>query len=167
MITGTLDEPGLIARWSLCAVLAVAFQTGVIWKLSIVGARPEVPLLLAVTSGVVVGERLFDGLWIGLLFDLVAGPMIGLSAFSYGVAGYAAGAVDDVLITDSPIVKAFHIAGASALAIVIQALVGEVFGQPYSDGWRFLWVAALVAVFHLPLGLPAMRVVEWAEPEDR
>lgn len=164
-----LDNPVVLGRWSLVAALTISLQDALMWRLSVFGVHPELPLLVAVTAGVVIGARrgCIVGFWVGLLSDAVSGPLLGVNAFTLCLVGYGAGVSDELLLADDAISRVIQIAVGSAAAILIQAAVGEVFGRPYMSGGSFVRIAVGVGLLHAPLGPLAVRVVEWAEPEER
>jgi rod shape-determining protein MreD len=151
-------------RLPLVIFLVLAVQTTVGADIRIVGVAPDLMLLLAVASGLVVGpERgAVIAFIIGLSYDLVLQTPFGLSAFAYAAAAFGAGYVKLSVLRAPRWIPILTVAVASAGGIVVFALVGTLFGLEHVLDPHLLTVIIVVSVINGALALPAIRLQRWA-----
>jgi rod shape-determining protein MreD len=159
-------------RLPLVAFVALALQTSAMAELRIFGVAPDLVLLLAVAGGLVAGpERGAPAAFVlGLAFDLVLQTPFGLSALAYSVAAFAIGYVQLSVLRAGRIFPMLAVAGASALAVVVYALAGIVFGLQRVIGVQLLPVLLVVPLVNgllAPVALPVMRWVLLAGDRQR
>lgn len=87
-------------------ILGVAFQTSVAHRFAVMGAKPDVVLVMVSIFALVRGRNgaAAVGLSAGMLQDLLIGRMIGSSALAKGACGFLVGAMEPNLYKENPIV---------------------------------------------------------------
>ncbi len=168
MLRAAVESPWV--RLPLVIFLFLALQTSIAAELRIAGVAPDLMLLLAVCSGLVVGpERgALTGFVIGLSYDLVLQTPFGLSAFAYAAAAFAAGYVKLSVLRSPRWIPILTVAVASALGVMVFALVGTLFGLEHVVTPHLLTVMLVVSVVNGALALPVIRLQRWTlvQPAD-
>ncbi|MBI2711182.1 MAG: rod shape-determining protein MreD [Actinobacteria bacterium] len=128
------------ARVALVVFVAIVVQLSFVAPITVLGARGDVVLLVAIAAGIEAGpERgAVVGFAAGLTFDLLQAGPAGLSALAYTLVGYAAGTFGSAVLRSSWWIPLAATVLASALGVVVMALLEAVFG------------GAPVTVGHLP-----------------
>jgi rod shape-determining protein MreD len=147
---------------------ALVLQVCLLARFSFDGARPDVMVLLAVAAGFVAGpERgAIVGFAAGLAFDVVLATPFGLSALVYTLVGYAVGVLGGNVIRASWWISPLLVAVASAAAMVLYALVGEVLGQATLKGPPLTAIVVVVSALNAVLAPLAIRAVRWAAADQ-
>jgi rod shape-determining protein MreD len=151
-------------RVPLVVFVALALQTGVAADVRPFGATADIMVLLAVCGGFVGGPQRGAGcgFFIGIAYDLVLNTPFGLSALTYGLAGYACGFLQIGVAAAPWWIGMLAVGGASAVATALYALIGTVFGLQDAITLHLITIVAVVGVVNValaPLGLAAQR---WA-----
>jgi len=117
----------------LLFLLLVPVQAGLLSPLLRFGIRPDSSLAILYAIGLLTSpvEGALAGIGLGLLLDLSTASFIGLSAFSLGVLGFAAGILGKrVLELDSPsnlvFLALFSLAQSLGTAFFFSATYGDV-----------------------------------------
>ncbi|MCU1351390.1 MAG: rod shape-determining protein MreD [Acidimicrobiales bacterium] len=152
----------IAARVAACIVVALVLQVCFFARLPIAGARPDLLLLMGIAAGFVAGadKGAAVGFASGVAFDLLLPTPLGLSALVYTVVGYGAGALGGSVIRAAWWIPMAMAAAASAVGVVLYALVGEVLGQETLSGPSLTAIVAVVAAVNAvfaPAAVWAMR----------
>lgn len=155
----------MLLRWATVLTVAFVLQVGVVADLRPFGVHADVMLLLAVCAGLAggPGRGAVVGFIAGLLVDLLMPGTLGVAAMAYAVVGFVVGSVQEAMLNTS---RSFSIAVttvASAVGVLLFALLGELLGQRSLTDPRLLRIVGIVAAFNALLCVPALAVSRWAE----
>ena len=155
-----------VARLALVVILAVGLQAGAASAVAVWGVTPEVPLVVAIAGGLVLGSQrgAVLGFATGLALDvLVPARPLGLWALVLTVAGAVAGWVGESgpgmpRRVAQVLTAAAATAGASLAYVALSGLVGSpvVTSVPL---WR---VVVIASVWSAALVVPVGAVLRWA-----
>lgn len=150
-------------RLPLLILTAVLVHTTVASRVRILGVMPEVMLLVAIAAGMAAGatQGAVVGFGAGLAADVFLATPFGLSALVYCVIGYAVGAAHSGVLANSKVVPAVTGLVASAVGVVLFAIVDAILGRPVGLA-HLVTVAAVVGVVNALLAPLAVRLVGWA-----
>jgi rod shape-determining protein MreD len=116
----------------LWVITAIALQASVFGRLTFLGPRPDlvlvVVLCLALYDGPLVGS--VAGFGAGFLVDLLSNHVLGVSALAFCLAGWGAGTVRDYYDRDSATTPMVMVAVATALTTIFLAAVLKLLGDP-------------------------------------
>ncbi len=147
----------------LLVLLALILQQSVLDDLRVGGVQPDVMLLVAVAAGMAGrAERgAVVGFVAGLLADLFSPVPLGLAALTFSVVGYVVGSIQAGIIRSVwwiPVLTAFV---ASALGVVLYAVVAAMIGRPHYVSLHLLFTAGGVALVNAVLAGPAVAALRW------
>ena len=150
-------------------VVAVVLHAAVLPQLRVAGVAPDVLLLVGIAAGITTGpgRGAAVGFVAGLLADAFLQSPFGLSALSYCVVAYGVGTFNDTVLPASRWVVVGTAMVASALGVILFAVIGAVVGQTHLLSDRLVTVTVVVALVNgllAPAALPALR---WATTADR
>ena len=159
------DESGLVLRWTTVVVVAFVLQVGLVADVRPFGVHGDVMLLLAVCAGLAggPGRGAVVGFVAGLLVDLLMPGTLGVAAMAYAVVGFVVGTVQEAMLNTSRAFSIVVTAIASALGILLFALLGELLGQRSLTDPQLLPIVGIVAAFNALLCVPTLAVSRWAE----
>jgi rod shape-determining protein MreD len=82
--------------WGLLLILALVLQATIVPLVSINGIRPDLLLIIVVSSGLLLGKEqgVGMGFFSGLLQDLASGNIFGLNVLSKMATGFVAGSLE-------------------------------------------------------------------------
>lgn len=155
-----------VSRSTIVVFVLFAIQYTLLDSVRVLGAHPDIMLLLPVSAGYVGGpERgAVFGFAGGLVADLFLPTTFGLSALVGCLLGYGVGLATEGLVRSSwwlPVVVA---AAATATGLVAYAILGSLLGEP-KQLTVFLTPALSVATPAAAiLAIPVLRLVAWAVP---
>lgn len=157
-----------VVRAGVVVLVALVLQVGLLSSFSFEGARPDVLLLVAVAAGYAAGpdKGAVVGFGAGLAFDVVLTTPFGLSALVYTVVGYGVGALSGSVVRIAWWIEPFVVAAASAVGVVVYALVGEVVGQATLQGPSLAAIVVVVSAVNAVLAPLAVRALRWARTDD-
>lgn len=144
-------------------------QVSLFSKFSYDGARPDLMVLLAIAAGFVAGpdRGAIVGFASGLAIDVLLATPFGLSALVYTIVGYLVGAIGGTVLRASWWIGPVVVALASAVAMVLYALVGELVGVATLDGAPLTAIVVVVGAVNLALAPVAIRALTWSRTDDR
>jgi rod shape-determining protein MreD len=159
------EESGLILRWTTVVLIGFVLQIGVFVDLQPFGVHADVMLLLAICAGLAGGPTrgAVVGFGAGLLADVMLPGTMGISALAYAVVGFGVGAVQDSVMSTTRIMSMLFTALASAVGVLLYALLAQLLGQRSLSDPRLLQIVGIVAVLNALLCVPALAVSRWAE----
>ncbi|MFB3738302.1 MAG: rod shape-determining protein MreD [Candidatus Velamenicoccus archaeovorus] len=151
---------------SLIAVIltALLLQTTVFADIRLLGARPELMYLITIvfamlegpSSGAIVG---FVG---GMSQDFLLNQPKGITALTLTLLGYAVGSLRQYIVSPSPLLPVFLVAGGTFAGVSFYGIVSFLLGQLDTTWLYLLRVSALSGVYNAiltPLFLPVLRRV--------
>jgi rod shape-determining protein MreD len=166
---GFLAEIGIarVAAVSAIIIVAVALQTTLLARATILGVIPQLVLVVIVSLAYSDGERVGSivGFLGGLLIDfLLYSPtsIVGLTGLIYTMIGYGIGSARKYSTSDSVWTPVLMVAGASAIAEFSYAALSIIFGQQWVSLLFTAKVAGLVVVYNTlltPFIFPIVRKV--------
>ncbi len=156
-----------VLRTAVVLVTALVIQIAVAPWVTIAGVQVDLLLLVGLAAGLAGGPERGArvGFVAGILWDLVVAGPFGLSALTYGLAGYFVGSAQRSVVGPTwwaPIPGAGLAAGA---AVIFYAGVGVLLGYTEWLSGQTLKVAAVVGLTAALLVLPALRILAWTEGE--
>lgn len=158
----------VIARWALVLVTALVLQTGLAPLLQIDGITPQLFVVLAACAGLSGGAQrgAVVGFWAGIVFDLARPVPLGLSALTFSVIAFAAGTLQVVVVQAGRLISMVLVAVASALGLLLDAVVGEFFGRHALTHPRLVAIVVVGALVGGALSRVGLRVAGWADGPD-
>lgn len=173
--SGFLAEIGIarVAAVAALVVVALALQSTVLARLTILGVIPQLVLIVVVSLAYLDGGRVgvvvgFAG---GLLQDLLLPPqsILGLTALVYTMIGYSVGMLRQFAPSDSVWMPVLTVAGASAAAELGYSLLSIIMGKAWVSLAYTGKIAGLVVLYNTlltPFVFPiARKVADRFRPE--
>lgn len=161
----------MTARWprvllgAVAVCTALVLQLGVLARLRLPGAEPDIVLVTVVAMALSWGPLggALGGFSAGLLIDVVppADHSAGRVALTLTLVGYLAGLLH-AEATRSALVPLAAVAAAAVAALMISAAVGTLLGDPrvrWPAVWRGVPAAALYDVVLTPFVLPGVAAL--------
>ncbi len=156
---------------ALLLVTAVALQSTVLTRLTILGVVPQILFVAVVSLALIEGETVgvVAGFCAGLLLDLLLPQsVLGVTAFVYTGLAYVVG-LARFSRDASPWVPVAVVAAASVAAEAGYAVLAVALGQPWVSFGHSAKIGGLVALYNTlltPFVFPAVkRVAEHVRPE--
>lgn len=161
-----------VISWTAVVLTALVLQTTVFAQIKLGGAKPELVYLVTVilaflegpASGAVAG---FAG---GMAQDFLLNLPKGITALTLTLVGYAVGTVRQYVVTPSPLLPVFVVAGATIGGILFYGLVAFLLGQLTVGASYLVRVALLSGLYNAlvtPLVFPVVRRVAEASRARR
>lgn len=160
----TSDGAALRAlRCAVVIVLVVIVQLSLCSRVTIVGVRPDLVVLLAVAAGITGGAELGAtvGFFAGLLLDLMLPGPAGISAMSFCLVGYAVGSLQASVMRATWWIPVLSALVATAAGETLYAVIRQVLGQPIPSWGHVPTVVAAVALLDTLLALPFVKLAGW------
>ena len=154
----------------LLLLVALVLQIGLVVDLRVWGASGDLMLALVLAVALLDGadKGATWGFVAGVAYDLVLDTPFGLSALTYAVVGYLAGAAASAMVRPAGWWPAVIAGVSGGLAVAFYAVVGNLVGvgNPLGGLWQVAvvvgaWSAALV----LPLRALLRRLFGRTEPD--
>jgi rod shape-determining protein MreD len=141
---------------------ALLLQTTVFADIRLFGARPELMFLLTIAFGVLEGPAsgAVAGFASGMSQDFLLNQPKGITALTLVLVGYAIGMLRQYIVSPSPVLPVFLVAGGTFVGVVFYGVVSFLLGQLDTSWWYLFRVAALSAVYNAiltPLLFPILR----------
>lgn len=154
-------------RVPLLIATALVVQLTVLTRFTVIGVKPELMLLVAVTGGVVGGpvRGAIVGFASGMVIDVFLRTPMGQSALVFSLVGYSVGVLFTGVLTPTWYLPLVVASAGSAAGAVLFALVGAMLGEPMVTS-RLGRIVAGVALSSVPLAWPTARAVAWALVTD-
>lgn len=151
---------------SLTAVIitALLLQTTVFSDIRLLGARPELLYLVTIVFAMLEGPSsgAITGFAGGMAQDFLLNQPKGITALALTLLGYAVGLLRTYIVSPSPILPVFLVAGATFTGVLFHGVVSYLLGQLDTTWLYLLRVAALSGAYNAiltPLVYPAIRRV--------
>jgi rod shape-determining protein MreD len=160
-----------VIRVVLKTAVLLAFTTLIQYTvgidLRVGGASPQLLFLLPVAAGIVGGsvEGAVVGFCAGMAVDLLTTTPFGLTALVGTLVGAAVGVATGNLVREVWWFSAVVALCASAVAVMLYAVLGAVLGNDQFLHVGLPAVVIVVAVVNAVLAVPAVRLARWALDE--
>lgn len=153
-------------RLGLVLLSATVIQRGLLSEVLIAGVALDLLMALAVGAGMALGadRGAVVGFCCGVLFDLLVVTPLGLSAFTFCLAGYATGRLYGPTVRPSRLLTALLVAGVSAVAVALYAILAEVMGHGGALSTRLVLVIMVVSAGNMVFSPLTTRAARWAWP---
>ncbi len=106
------------------------------------------------------------GFIVGFAIDLVLHTPFGMTALTFSIAGYAAGAASGQLSERNLFTRSLTVALLAATATSLFAAIGALIGLEYVTRRELGAIALVTAISALPLTLLLAPLVRWAFPPE-
>jgi rod shape-determining protein MreD len=141
---------------------ALLLQTTVFADIRLFGARPELMFLLTIAFGVLEGPAsgAVAGFASGMSQDFLLNQPKGITALTLVLVGYAIGMLRQYVVSPSPLLPVFLVAGGTFGGVVFYGVVSFLLGQLDTSWWYLLRTAGLSAIYNAiltPLLFPILR----------
>jgi rod shape-determining protein MreD len=161
IVVEILNKP--IIRILVVSFLALPIQTTFFADVKFYGVAVQLMLGLAVSAGVIGGSEngALSGFIFGLMFDLVLSSPLGLLAFVYGLAGWAAGAVHSRTVSNPWWLNVLAVGFVSGMATLAQPVFANWVGV---EGWislQLIKIVIIVSVANMLLGFLTVPLMRW------
>jgi rod shape-determining protein MreD len=146
----------------IVVVTALLLQTTVFADVRLFGARPELMYLLTIAFAILEGPAsgAVAGFAGGMAQDFLLNQPKGITALTLVLVGYAIGMLRQYIVSPSPVLPVFLVAGGTLAGVVFYGVVSFLLGQ-LDVSWLYLFrVAVLSALYNAiltPLLFPIMR----------
>jgi rod shape-determining protein MreD len=151
-------------------LIALLLQTTVFADIRLLGAQPELMYLITIVFAMLEGPSsgAIAGFAGGMAQDFLLNQPKGVTALALTLLGYAIGLLRTYIVSPSPIVPVFLVAGGTFAGVVFYGVVSFLLGLLDSSWWYLLRVAALSGLYNAiltPLLYPLIRrVAEGSRP---
>lgn len=154
----------VVVRTLVVVALTLLVQTTVVLEIRIDGASPDIMFLLPIAAGVVAGpvEGATVGFVAGLGADLLSPTPLGMTALVGTLIGFCVGAISGGIVRDLRGLPTLAALGASAVAVMLYAVLGAVLGESQFLHVNLAVIVTLIAVGNAVLAGPAVRIMRWA-----
>jgi len=141
---------------------ALLLQTTVFADIRLFGARPELMFLLTIAFGILEGPAsgAVAGFASGMSQDFLLNQPKGITALTLVLVGYAIGMLRQYVVSPSPLLPVFLVAGGTFGGVVFYGVVSFLLGQLDTSWWYLLRTAGLSAIYNAiltPLLFPILR----------
>jgi len=147
---------------TIVVVTALLLQTTVFPNATLLGAKPELMFLLAIAFGALEGPAsgAIAGFVGGMAQDFLLNQPKGITALTLTLLGYAIGMLRQYIVSPSPLLPVFLVAGGTFAGVLFYGVVTFLLGQ-LDTSWLYqLRVAALSGLYNAlltPLAFPILR----------
>jgi rod shape-determining protein MreD len=147
---------------TVVVVTALLLQTTVFADVRLFGARPELMFLLTIAFGILEGPAsgAVTGFAGGMAQDFFLNQPKGITALTLVLVGYAIGMLRQYIVSPSPVLPVFLVAGGTFAGVLFYGIVTFLLGQ-LDTSWVYLFkVAALSSIYNAiltPLVFPILR----------
>ena len=147
---------------AIVIVTALLLQTTVFADVRLLGARPELMYLLTISFAALEGPAsgAITGFVGGMAQDFLLNTPKGITALTLTLLGYTVGMLRQYIVSPSPLLPVFLVAGGTFAGVVFYGIVSFLLGQLDTSWLYLIRVAALSAVYNAiltPLVFPIMR----------
>ena len=159
----TQDSPYFPFKVFLLVIGAVVVQTSVAPYLTVLGAKPDVAMVivicLAMMRGPIWGATV--GFATGLLIDIALFQTLGISSFLFTLAGYFSGRYAEGVDPDSWFPPVFTVFVCTAVVQVLHAMIMFLLGVEAAVGFVLLRIVLPTAILNALLAAPIFVVSRW------
>jgi rod shape-determining protein MreD len=143
-------------------ITALLLQTTVFADVRLLGARPELMYLVTIVFAMVEGPSAgaVTGFAGGMAQDFLLNQPKGITALVLTLLGYVVGLLRAYIVSPSPILPVFLVAGGTIGGVLFYGVVTFLLGQLDTTWWYLLRVAVLSGLYNAiltPLLYPLIR----------
>lgn len=153
------------------AIVGLAVQAAVLDQIAVLGAHPDLMILLAGAAGAVCGSGRGASIAfvLGLLADLVVPTPYGLSPLTFVLVAFGAGVVRQLPgDRDGTSTQVATCLCAGVVGTALYAVLGEIAGQQGMVDRQLVYILLVVAVAAVVLTYPCVAAMRWvARGADR
>jgi rod shape-determining protein MreD len=147
---------------TVVVVTALLLQSTVFPNATLLGAKPELMYLLAISFGALEGPAsgAIAGFVGGMAQDFLLNQPKGITALTLTLLGYAIGMLRQFIVSPSPLLPVFLVAGGTFSGILFYGVVTFLLGQMDTSWLYQLRVAALSGLYNAlltPIAFPILR----------
>lgn len=157
------ESPFFPLKVFVLVIVAVVVQTSVAPYLTVLGAKPDVAMVivvcLAMMRGPVWGATV--GFAAGLLIDIALFQTLGISSFLFTLVGYFSGRYAEGVDPDSWFPPIFIVFVSSAIVQVLHAMIMFLLGVEASVAFVLLRIVLPTSVLNALLAAPIFVVSRW------
>ena len=141
---------------------ALLLQTTVFAELNLLGAKPELLYLVTIVFAILEGPAsgAIAGFAGGMAQDFLLDAPKGITALTLTLLGYTMGMARQYIVTPSPILPVFLVAGGTCAGVVFHGVVSFLLGE-LDTSWLYLFRIALLSALYnailTPLVYPLLR----------
>ncbi|MDR3562859.1 MAG: rod shape-determining protein MreD [Negativicutes bacterium] len=148
--------------WGLLAVLFLIIQATLLPLIAINGIRPDLLLLVVVSSALLLGKEQGVGLgfFSGLLQDLASGNIFGLNVLAKIVTGYLAGAMERKVFKENILLPVLAVTLATVFNNFVMILTLIVLGYNPDLSAALVNILYLV-IYNAIMAIPVHYLVSW------
>ncbi len=113
-------------------VFSVIIQSTILNRVSLLGARPDLVLMLTILLALLRGSRLGAGIGFGagLLQDILSGQFIGANALTKMATGYLIGLAEENFFKENPVIPMLTMAIGTLGNEILFWILLRMFGRP-------------------------------------
>lgn len=143
---------------------ALLLQLTIFVDVRVVGVAPELPALIAVLAGLLVGAQAgsFIAFGAGLMWDVYLPTPLGLAAVSFALVAFGLGSITEELFHDTRIQTGLLVFAGTAASVAVYAVLGEVVGQRGLVDDDLLSIVLVSSALNALLSLAAAPAMRWA-----
>lgn len=157
------ETPVSLIKLFIIVILAVVMQTTIAPYLMVLGAKPDVALVIVVSLALMRGPiwGSIIGFFIGLLMDTALVQTMGISSFLYTLAGYFSGRISGRTDPASWVPPLATVFTATLLVQVLNGVIMFLLGVEASAGFVIFRVVLPTAFLNALLASPAFAICRW------
>ena len=145
-------------------VTALLLQTTVFADVKLLGVRPELMYLVTIVFAMLEGPSsgAITGFAGGMAQDFLLDAPKGITALTLTLLGYAVGSLRQYIVSPSPLLPTFLVAGGTFVGVLFYRFVAFLLGQEATGVLYVFRAAALSALYNAiltPLLYPVLRRV--------
>jgi len=144
-------------------IAAAILQSSIFTEMRIDGMGVELLLLIAILSGYHGGpiRGAYVSFWTGLVNDCIVASPLGIHALIYPVIAVAVSNLEERLINEKRIIRAFGVALTVTTGVFLTAAVGHIFGEKTFNTNSLPETAIIAGVMTTFFSYPLSRIVNW------
>jgi rod shape-determining protein MreD len=162
-IPAVQESPLYMIKVFFLLLVAVVVQTTIAPYINVLGARPEVALIVVVAIAMYRGPMWGAGVgfFVGLLVDIALVQTMGISSFLYTLAGYFSGRYTAGADPDSWVPPLLAVFIVTTVVQLLNALVMFLLGVEASISFILFRIVAPSALINALLAAPVFVVCRW------
>jgi rod shape-determining protein MreD len=152
------------ARLALVVAAGLILQVSVLDQLTVLGAHPDVMILIAAAAGMAAGPQrgAVAGFVAGLAADLVVNLPYGLSALTFVLLGFGTGLLRaNLAAREVETTQAAASAAAAAAGTILYAILGALTGRSGLLGLVTIYAVVDVTLGAVVLAWPVLACLRW------
>ncbi len=144
-------------------ITALVLQSTIFAQVTLVGVKPELVYLVTIVLALLEGPSAgaVAGFGGGMAQDFLLNQPKGITALTLTLVGYAVGMIRQYVVTPSPLLPVFVVAGATAVGVLFYGAVAFLLGVEVGGGYlaRAALLSGLYNAILTPVVYPIIRRV--------